>query len=144
MLNWIKQRLFGITLDQALNQTKKVRCCGVNFQIRKIDPLQWMQGSDAAVNTIATWTDKRKMDKAQEQQDTEKALKGLREHQKETFLVAVAKPVLTVDGADDSINVDEIFAIPGLADELYQQILYYTYGKKKITSLMSRGLGRSK
>jgi hypothetical protein len=68
------------------------------------------------------------------------SLDKLKSHYRDVFLAAVVEPKLkrTDDKGDSGIFVDNLFTDWDLAHELYEQIISYTYGKKKLMQTSSQ------
>lgn len=131
MFDWFK----GRSLRAALSDTKMVRVKGVRFKIRKISVLDFLDGSKVLQKSFITYEEKRKAGK---RIDQEALAKNIQSHLRDVFLSAVVEPTLTrkQDDGSDAVFVDEIFADMDLANELYNEILIHTYGKKKVTSIL--------
>lgn len=121
--------MFGLwnrDLKKTLNRTILVTVQGVRFRIKKVDPFSYMDGSNAIAQIFQTYEAKREM--------TETNLSKVRDHYRDVFLAGVVEPKLVRkpdDLASGGILVDNLFTDWTLANELYNAILSFTYGKKK-------------
>jgi hypothetical protein len=118
---------FSKKLEDVLLKTKKVRVRGVPFVIRKIDASDYMAGSKVMLQAYDTYR--------LEKPDSELALKNLdkiKEHFRDVFMAAIIEPKIhRKEKKDNSFLVDNLFTDWGFASELYEEIISYTYGKKK-------------
>jgi hypothetical protein len=135
MLNF----LFGRNLKDELYKTKKIKVCGVRFAIKKVNMLNYLDGSEVLVQKF----DIHKTAAAKAAGPTPSVNKYLK-HQKQILVAGVAEPKLVFDVKEDGVLVDDIFINEEMASELYLAILEYTYGKKKLQRLISQGQGLSK
>ena len=118
-----------------MNETKKVKVQGVLFTIRKLRALDYMSGANVLTSQYQTWEEKRKSDKGLSKTDAKKQADTMKKHYREVFLSCVEKPVLSRKPDPVLVCVDEIFDHPEMPHELYMEIMYFTYGKKKIQAL---------
>lgn len=127
MLNWFKSLFYGKSLDSVLQETKFIRINGIRFQIKKIDVMNFLDGSKVMLQYYDTF----KLEKGN--QDKEMSHKKIREHMKEILCAGVVNPKLSLN--DEHYNVDKLFVNMKLVNKLYEEIMKYTYGdlsKKKI------------
>jgi len=121
-------RFWGKDLKDVLNETKLVKVHGVIFRIKKLDPFSYMNGSHAVAQIFQTYEQKREV--------TEQNMEKVKEHYKDVFLAGVVEPQLVRKVEDGKgILADNLFTDWGLANKLYEEILSYTYGKKKTLSI---------
>lgn len=116
---------FDKKLDDVLAKTKSVRIHGVKFQIKKIDPTAYLDGSRAMIQQYDIY----KVSKAGPVGDT--AIDKVKDHYKDVFMAAVVSPLLRRKEGE-GLLVDYLFTEWDLAHELYTAIMEYTYGKKKL------------
>ena len=127
MLNWFKSLFYGKSLDSVLQETKFIRINGIRFQIKKIDVMNFLDGSKVMLQYYDTF----KLEKGN--QDKEMSHKKIREHMKEILCAGVVNPKLSLN--DENYKVDKMFVNMKLVNKLYEVIMKYTYGdlsKKKI------------
>lgn len=121
-------------LKERLEKTYKVKCCGVVFRIRRIDPLDFVAGSRAVVSLFDTYKTKGQQVAAEHMA---KDIKRTKEHYKDVFLAAVVSPKLSRKQDTEDIFVDNLFTDWELANTLYFKIMELSYGKKKVQQFIS-------
>lgn len=118
MLSWLIN-LFGLrTLNSALNQTKAVKINGVKFKIKKINPLDHLDGSKVMLQYYDVHKTKN--------QDSEISSKKIKEHFEDVLLAGIVSPSVNKEIVDKMMNDW------GLVNKLYEEIMTFTYGKKKL------------
>lgn len=125
MFSWIKGLFKPRTLSEYLYTTKKVKYKGIIFVIKKIDPMDYLEGQKVMISTYQTYEDKRKS-------PSESSMKKVKGHITDVIMAGVVKPALSRKEEEGKIHVDEIFRDWDLAGYLYDEILCLTYGKKKV------------
>lgn len=123
MLNWFKQK----DLSSLLNEKKVLKIKGVNFVIKKIDALAFLDGS----KVMMQYYDVYKVGKS-EKQDVQIAEKKIREHFSEVIVSGCVSPKLSHKEEEGSICVNELFKDMDIVNKLYEEIIGFTYGKKKL------------
>jgi len=115
----------GKKLESVLCATRKVKVSGVVFTIGKINILHYLDGS----KIIQQVYDVYKSSKQEAMPElSEKKLKEFFSH----FLVAgVVSPKLTLKEDGDGIFVEKMFVDWDMCMKLYEEIMLFTYGKKK-------------
>lgn len=121
MLNFFKSK----DLKSVLNDVKKIKIKGVIFNIKKLDVSNYLDGSKSLVASYDVY----KIGNENEVGDMQKKIK---EHYRDVFMGAVVSPLLSRKEDGDKICVDEIFMDWDLAQDLYEEIMFHTYGKKKM------------
>jgi len=117
-------RIWNRSLESVLNETKLVVVKGVRFRIKKIDPFSYLDGSQAISQIFQTYEQKREM--------SEPNLEKVKAHYKDVFLAGVVEPKLKRKQEEaEGIFVDNLFTEWELANDLFAEIIGYTYGKKK-------------
>lgn len=115
---------------------KKVSVHGVIFQIQKLDPLAFLDGSKAMIQTFDIY--KLKTSEAEQQA----SLAKIKEHYRDVFMAAVIEPKLKRKSEEkEGLFVDYLFTEWDVANELYAHIMEFTYGKKKLKRASLPGLG---
>lgn len=135
MLGWFRRK----TIEDIVNQKKKIRVDGVPFVIRKINPLDYMSGSKAVRQIFQTYAAT-----SQESVELKEAhAQEIQKHYEEVFLTAVVSPKLKAKKTDqgEGIPVQHLLTDWGFAAELYSQIIAFSYEKKKSKHLNSYLLG---
>lgn len=132
MLKFLK-KLFGLlSLEEAIYETKKIKCHGVLFTIKKINTLDYLNGSKVMLQIFDTY----KVNKNSELDPS--YVKKIREHYKDVIMSGVVKPVLSRKDNGVNVCVDEIIDNWEMATELYECIIAFTYGKKKLLTSQSK------
>ena len=125
MINWIKRILGLRKIDEALNVTKYVRLDGIRFQIKKIDVLDYLDGSKVLLSAFDTY-------KTGKQKDFDVSTKKIKDHYRDVLMSGVISPTLSRKGNDQGMFVDNLFSDWELAERLYEEIIQFSYGKKKM------------
>src|SRR5688572_24031173 len=122
-------------LSYVLDKTYKVKVHGVKFELRKINPIDYVTGSRAVLQIYETY----KVGNTQEVvEPTVGTLNKMKEHYIDVFMAAVVSPKLRRDeNSKDGILVSHLFSDWDLANDLYAKILNISYGKKKMKYLAS-------
>lgn len=133
--------LFGFlqsrSLASVLAETHKVKIHGVKFELRKLNPLDYVSGAKALISGFDTYKT------SSEKQQLEAASlspEKIKSHYADVFMAAVISPKLTRDpdaNASQAIYVQHLMTDWELASELYNKIMELTYGKKKLKSFTS-------
>jgi replication initiation and membrane attachment protein DnaB len=126
MLSW----LFGKDLNSYLNEEKKIRVKGINFVIKRINTLNHLEGAKVLKQTYDTYKTK-----TENQGQVQIADKKIIEHFSHVLVCGVVKPTLTYKKEDKGIHVDELFLDWDLVVGVYNEIMEFTYGKKKMKQL---------
>jgi len=134
MLKWLRNP-FGRELKDVVGQTKRVVVHGVPFKIRKVNPVDFLNGSEVMLKEFDTYKPKaQEIAEAQLEIKAKKALEQMQRHYRDVFMSAVVDPKLVrkpEDAGDGALFVDFLFTEWDLANELYAEIVAFTYGKKK-------------
>ncbi len=125
------KRFFGRDLKSELYETKKVVICGVRFKIKKVNLLNYLDGSQVLVQKF----DLHKTPGAKEVPVPPES--KIRKHYSDILVAGVAEPRLVFKAEDGGILVDDLFINWEMVTELYTQIMTFTYGKKKVKQLIS-------
>ena len=133
MLNW----LFNWrpeTLEGRLNNTTTVKVHGIKFKIKKMTVEHFLEGSKVMKSFYDTYAIKQDP-RALENPDM---IKRVKDHWKDVFMASVVYPKIKrkID-EPDGILVDNLFTDWELASDLYQEIMAWTYGKKKASLIQS-------
>lgn len=133
MFNWLRSR----KLEDVLNETRKVRVHGILFTIRKVNIMNYLDGSKVLQQVYDTYqSSKEAIPPASE--------KKIKEHFSHVLVAGVVDPKLSFKQEDGSTFVDNLFTDWDLATELYNEIMNFTYGKKKGLSSTSQGISSSR
>ena len=133
----------GESLSDVLSRTYPVRVHGVNFQLKKLNPIDYVSGSKSLHMHFDTWKSKGQVEQIQ---TLETGADKVREHYKQLFMASVVEPKLKWkdEPEEPGIWVENLFTDWDLATELYLAIMQVSYGKKKLKSLIARRTASSK
>lgn len=123
------------SLEERLNPPKTVKVCGMKFKIRKINPLDYINGSNAIQQSYATYEASRQ--KNAEIKITDADIKKMKSHYSDVILAGVIHPKLSRKDGGEGLFIDKLFTDWGLVEGLYEEIMTHTYGKKKMKQLLS-------
>jgi hypothetical protein len=126
MIEWLLSK-FTKDARTALNPIKSKIINGVLFKFKRLDVLDYLTGANIMLAAYDTY--KINPTKTNEASLNKKAM----EHYREVFLACVIKPEFVRKPESDKIHIDEIFADWDTANKLYNAIIEFTYGKKKIS-----------
>lgn len=129
MLNW-----FSKDLNTHLNETKKVKVKGVVFKIKKINTINYMEGAKVLKQSYDTY----KINKSEDLNPVND--KKVVEHFSHVLVSGVVSPKLSYKENDDGVFVDKLFVDWDLVVGLYNEIMEFTYGKKKMKLNTSQGI----
>jgi hypothetical protein len=116
---------FTKSLDQVLFPQKKIRILGVSFTIKKLNPLDWMDGSKVMLSVFEEY-------KVSPEKMNAESTHKIKSHYVDMFMSSVVLPKLKRKESDtEGLWVDHIFTNWEIANQLYTEICNYTYGKKK-------------
>lgn len=132
MLKWFRSR----SLEDEIEKRKKVKLRGVRFILKKIDPINYVDGSKVLLDSYQVYEVGGKKERVLTEGDKAR----MRKHYIDCFMASVVHPRLSrMDGEEGSFFVDKFFDDWEFATELYQEILLVSYGKKKLKSLELQG-----
>lgn len=132
MFGWIRRLFYGRQLSDIVSATKIVKVHGVRFTIKKLDPTCFLDGSKVMLQTFDTYKVTHKDQNTAE--ITQGFLDKIKSHYVDVFCSGVESPVLVrkkEDAKDGAIYVEHLFTDWSLAHDLYQEVVGFTYGKKK-------------
>lgn len=130
MFGWFRSK----RLEDVLGKPKKVWIDGVPFKIRKINPLDYLQGSKAIVQIYQT-ARKFDPDSVEVKNDHTDKIKA---HYIDVFLASVVEPTLKRKKDDgDGLPVEHLLTDLQFSDALYGEIMAHSYGKKNFAQLAS-------
>jgi hypothetical protein len=119
---------FDRKLESIFNKTISVRVHGVKFKIKKIDMTSFLDGSKVMLQAYDIY----KVEKSNSQVK-QQSFEKIKEHYRDVFLASVVEPKLSrKPSQNEEIYVDHLFTEWDLANKLYESIIEYTYGKKKL------------
>lgn len=122
MLSWFSSR----KLDDVLDQTITVKIKGVRFKIKKVNVLNHLDGSKVMLQAYDIYKQNNNP------QSVEASEKKIREHMSHTLVAGIVDPKLSLKDDGTGIYVDRMFSDWDLVNQLYEKIMLFTYGKKKM------------
>lgn len=126
MLSWLIDLLGWRKLETVLNKKKTVKISGVKFIIKKINPLDHLEGSKVMLQSYDVY----KIGMNKGNQEYKQSEKKIKEHLANVIVSGVLEPKIVHKG--EGILVEDLFSDWNLVNELYEQIITFTYGKKKL------------
>lgn len=142
LLNKIFSFLFSSKkLSRTLNPEKKIKVHGLHIVIRKVNPIDYLSGMKAMRQV---WELYKRKD--QDALDIDEKSKGkILAHYTDFFMagvISVQGLSLSRDPVDyhiypEKLYVQNLFNDWGIAEEIYQAIAEFTWGKKKIKQSIS-------
>lgn len=137
ILNWL---FSGHSLSSRLDPQKKIKLHGITFTIRKMNPLDYAAGAQSLVKVHDIYQSKGETKVTID----EKGIEKVKAHYRDVLMSGVVSVKClgkylapTRKPADGKILVDNLMTDWSLAEELYQSIIEFTYGKKKIKAIIS-------
>lgn len=126
MIWWFRKKK---NLKHFLTDTKLVSIKGYEFLIKKLDTLDYIQGNKVMIKYYETYTDSKS-----NLSDIELSAKKIRDHYIDVFCSGLVLPKGSRGPTDDlnSIDVNILFNDIDISNGLYESIIEYTYGKKKL------------
>jgi len=122
------------SLEDVLDPTKRLVIDGVMFTIKKINMIDYLNGSKVLLQFYDTYKLKRDKSKAVEN------INKVKEHYKDIIMAGVLSPKLSRKEDDDGFYIDKLLNNFDMCNKLYAEIIAFTYGKKKIKQLILQNL----
>lgn len=123
------------SLQEALFETKIVFVHGVRWKIRKVSPIDFVRGARVHRAFFETYS-KSSVEQQAEMLD-KNAEEKIKDHFRDTFMSCVTEPKLCYakdkEKTPEAICVDNLFTDWDLVNELYEEIVLHSFGKKKPT-----------
>lgn len=129
MWKLIKRLWSGKSLSDHLEEAAIIRVSGIHFRIKKLNVLDHLNGSQILTESYKLWG------KSTDPVAISNAAEKMKKHYRDVFMACVLDPVLVrkeEEAVEGKIHVDKLFIDFDLAHELYEKIMLFTYGKKKI------------
>jgi len=134
--------LFGVfgrkNLSEILDPKKRVKIHGIQFTIRKLNPLQYLAGTKALVKLYDIY---QRSEAPTEKQIDASFTARMLEHYSDVFIGGVVSVKLNTldlelsrkipESGEKKLHVENLLTDWSLAEELYRNIQEFTYGKKK-------------
>ncbi len=125
---FIRSLFCGKDLADHLNETIIIKCHDIRFRIRRISPLDYMNGSKVMMETFAKY----KISEGNAKEINKVSSAEIKAHYTDVFMSGIVNPTLSrTAGEAGTVFVDNLFTDWGLANDLYGEIMLFTYGKKK-------------
>lgn len=126
MLNWF----FGKSLKSYLDETKSIRISRIRFKIKRINTLNYLEGAKVLKQVYDTYKTKGNIN----QNDLNNLMndKKIIEHISHVVVAGVVEPKLSYTKDGNGIFIEDLFCDWGLVNTLYNEIMEFTYGKKKM------------
>lgn len=121
MLSWFRSK----SLVDYLNETKKVRIKGVNFRIKRIDVSNHLDGSKVLLQSYDIYKSGADKEQAPNQ-------KKIKEHFAQVLVAGIVSPKISFKKEEGGVCVDDLFIDWEMVYKLYESIMFFTYGKKKV------------
>lgn len=126
----------GHTVDEILDPRQRVYIRGIWFTIRKINPIDHLHGAKVLTESykVSTLEDRKSL-----ANQPEPNLEKIKQHYRDVFTQCVLDPVFVrkeADAGEGKTWVDRLFLDWEIAQELYEAIMVFTYGKKKVKKML--------
>ncbi len=113
-------------LKSHLGATKKIKIYGIGFLIKKMNRLDYLDGSEGVMKFYDIYKVGKSVDPKSDNS------KKIKKHFVDVFMSTVVEPELTRDRSDyTKIYAEDLLFDMELTNKLYQEIFDHTYGKKK-------------
>ena len=112
-------------LSDHLGSTKLIKVMGMFFRIRKINPLDYLEGSNALKQAYDLY-------KTGTITETDIRSTKIKKHYIDVLMAGIVEPKLTRKEDGDDLYVGNLFSDMELVGDLYTAIYENTYGKKKL------------
>lgn len=116
----------GKKLNSVLDATKKVKVSGVVFTIRKINVLHYLDGSKIIQQLYDTYKSSGSTENVPEMSE-----KKMKEFFSQLLVAGVVNPKLSFKDDGTGTHVEKMFVDWDMCMKLYEEIMLFTYGKKK-------------
>ena len=127
VLGWFKSK----DLSDALGSTRTLKVRGVRFKIKKIDVLDHLTGAKALKQVFDTY-------QVGDVKSAEINTNKIKEHYSDVFMAAILSPKLCRKEGEDGTFVGHLFNDWELVEGLYNGIVEFTYGKKKVQAFSQK------
>ncbi len=135
MFGWFRKK----SLESQIHARKLVKVCGVEFVIKRIDVLDYIQGSKVLQQSFDTY----KM-KGASVPEEEVNNKKIRDHYTDVICSGVVSPYVSRKPEKGHILITDLMTNWELTSDLYAAIVEFSYGKKKLRHAKSLAKSSSK
>lgn len=118
------------SLEQHLNETKRIVIDGVFFKIKRVNTTDYLNGLDVMQKIHDIYQLKRSGKTPDAEIDAAANLKKIKEYCRNVILAGTVTPKLSAKPDGTGLYVDELFSDFHLAQKLTEAILRFTYKKK--------------
>jgi hypothetical protein len=115
------------TLNDVLY--KKIRVMGIRFLIKRIDVQDYLEGSKVLLKTYDTYQTKAERIAEENQEISNEKAKA---HMVDVLMAGIVEPLISRKPEEGKTYIEHLFTEPKLVAGLYQEILTFTFGKKKL------------
>lgn len=126
MISFLKRILFGKNIADVLYETKVVKAGGVRFKIKRVEVLDHLSGANVLQQYYDTYST------AKDEKDQKVSDKKIKEYFSQIIVAGVVDPKIVHKEGEDGILVSRLFTNFEMVMSLYEAIMAFTYGKKKV------------
>lgn len=128
LFDWFKSK----DVRTEVHARKRIKVCGVQFVIKRIDVLNYVEGAKVLQQTFDVY----KM-KGSSQEIESSSVNKMKAHYRDVICSGVVSPLISRKEGEGEIWIDDVFTNWELASGLYDAIVEFSYGKKKLKQLAS-------
>jgi hypothetical protein len=121
---WFKKK----SLEHHLQAKKKVTIKGIEFIIQRIRLLDYLSGAKVMTQTFDTY----KTASIDGGKELPTSFKKIEEHFADVLIAGVVSPRISRTQGESPICIEDMFKDWEMCSELYEAIMEFTNGKKKI------------
>lgn len=129
MIKWLWGLIFGKNLNEVISLERVVRVKGVRFRIRKINVLNYLDGSKVMLQHFDIY----KAALAEGKEAPIQSQNKIKEHLTDVIMAGVVSPRLSRKMDEQGVYVDNLFNDWDIVNGLYEAIMALAYGKKKLS-----------
>lgn len=127
---WFKKK----SLEDRLKITKVVSVAGVKFTIKKIDMIDYLNGSKVLLKIHDTYKLNKNVDNGVEN------IKKVKDHYRDVLMAGIIDPKMTRKENEEGFYIEKLLNHFDIVNKIYAEIVSFTYGKKKIKQLILQNL----
>lgn len=114
---------------RVIGAKKKVKIGGASFIIKKVDVLNYVEGAKVLQQTFDVYASGKTQDPG-----ANVSIKKMKEHYTDVITSGVVSPRISRKPDDGEIFMDDLFCNWDILNGLYEAIISFSYGKKKLRS----------